>query len=1194
MALIFGDAVRVPIPIPRKATRLLCALTLVLLLTVSDSNCPASAHTFAAFAPPRAISLKPQSGSAEPPHTQTVTPLSAGEPPRRRELSGGDVHTYALSLQVNQYVRVLVEQLGINVALRLRDPQKRLLVEMDSPGGANGPEYISTVAAVSGEYILEVKSTEEWALTREYEITVEELREATPTDQKRVEAERTFADGQRLMDKNTKESRQAALAKFREVLPYWTESGDRHWQAITLYSVCAALRRLGDVEGAAKCFDEVLLIPLEDRDWRFKATTFNDRGLNLSGLGRHEEGLASLNEALGIFRQRQDRRGQASALNNIGLIYATTGRMYEAIKLYEEAVPLREAENDRAGAANVHNNIGGCYDFLGEPHRALEKYEQALQVWKELDARGRLTDRDKLGAGFNNVAVAYDKLSQWQRALESYEQALGVFEQTGNARVEASTLDNLGELYLVLGDHDRASECFEKALKIQQEKVKNPDAIANVLTHSGQLYISQGELSKALQSFHESLTLRQTKAGRASALTNLGSAQALQGNYQEALASYREALELRRETADQQGEALTLQRQAEALAAVGQREQARAGFNTALRLWKTLGDKRGEASSLLGLARVERDDNNLADAAVHGGEALNIIESLRTRVASQRLRTSYFATNQDYYETYIDVQMRIYELDRSRKDVVADAFQASEKARARSLIDMLGEAGVDIRAGASADLLKQEREIQQRIDTKARAKSEYIYSKEQTENLNKEIDALIEESDDVRTKIKLSSPNAAQLIQPQVRSLPEIQQRLIDDDTLLLEFHLGQENSYLWVVSNTSINGYILPKREVIDQAARRLYGLMIAPQPSANGDVVERRRQIEEARAQYSSQAAAFSQLLLGKAAVQLGKKRLLVVADGVLQYLPLGALPVPTAPSADGVDVAGTSATPGDRPYLIEEHEIISLPSASVLAVLRDMRRPDKRASINVAVLADPVFDRNDSRLQRPGKEVSRSNTLQDGSNGEHRQQDAAGVRSGKTLQPLPLTREEAAAIREVAGPQHTLVAQDLDASRATLASFKPGQYGIIHFATHGVVDDEHPELSGIALSALNKRGEPQDGMLRLQDIYNLRLSADMVVLSACSTGLGNTVKGEGLVGLTRGFMYAGSPRVVASLWRVDDFATVRLMQRFYQLMLKESKTPPAALRQAQIEMLREKRWSLPYFWAAFLIQGDWRGIN
>lgn len=167
----------------------------------------------------------------------------------------------------------------------------------------------------------------------------------------------------------------------------------------------------------------------------------------------------------------------------------------------------------------------------------------------------------------------------------------------------------------------------------------------------------------------------------------------------------------------------------------------------------------------------------------------------------------------------------------------------------------------------------------------------------------------------------------------------------------------------------------------------------------------------------------------------------------------------------------------------------------------------------------------------------------------------------------------------------------ALDFNANRVTATSSDLGQYRIVHFATHGLLNSEHPELSGIVLSLVDEQGRPQDGFLRLREIYNLNLPAELVVLSACRTGLGKEIKGEGLVGLTRGFMYAGAARVVASLWKVQDDATAELMKRFYLGMLKDGMRPAAALRSAQVEMWKQKRWRSPYYWAAFVLQGEWK---
>jgi CHAT domain-containing protein len=194
-------------------------------------------------------------------------------------------------------------------------------------------------------------------------------------------------------------------------------------------------------------------------------------------------------------------------------------------------------------------------------------------------------------------------------------------------------------------------------------------------------------------------------------------------------------------------------------------------------------------------------------------------------------------------------------------------------------------------------------------------------------------------------------------------------------------------------------------------------------------------------------------------------------------------------------------------------------------------------------------------------------------------------------KDLIRLRFSRLEADEITRLAPDNERLEALDFAASRATATSDDLRQYRIVHFATHGLINNLHPELSGIVLSLIDDQGRPQNGFLRLYDIYNLRLGADLVTLSACQTALGKKYEGEGLVGLTRGFMYAGAPRVVASLWRIDDRATAELMKRFYQGMLRERLRPAAALKAAQVSMWKDKRWQAPHYWAAFTFQGEWK---
>jgi CHAT domain-containing protein len=308
--------------------------------------------------------------------------------------------------------------------------------------------------------------------------------------------------------------------------------------------------------------------------------------------------------------------------------------------------------------------------------------------------------------------------------------------------------------------------------------------------------------------------------------------------------------------------------------------------------------------------------------------------------------------------------------------------------------------------------------------------------------------------------------------------------------------------------------------------------------------------------------------------------------VADGALQYVPFGALYSPR--------IEGAGATAGPGIPLIVDHEIVSLPSASVLAVQRQELTGRERAARLVAVLADPVLQSTDPRVKRaagdrrpPGAEPA---TGIDATGPVTDLERSATEIDTTNLERLRFAREEAETIVALVRPGQSLKALDFDASRATVTGGELERYQIVHFATHGILDSQHPALSGVVLSLVDPEGNPQDGFLRAHEIYNLKLRAELVVLSACRTALGKDVKGEGLIGLVRGFMYAGAARVVASLWDVRDEATAILMKRFYEGMLKNGLKPAAALRSAQVSLWKEKRWEAPYYWAGFVIQGEW----
>ncbi len=269
------------------------------------------------------------------------------------------------------------------------------------------------------------------------------------------------------------------------------------------------------------------------------------------------------------------------------------------------------------------------------------------------------------------------------------------------------------------------------------------------------------------------------------------------------------------------------------------------------------------------------------------------------------------------------------------------------------------------------------------------------------------------------------------------------------------------------------------------------------------------------------------------------------------------------------------------------IVDHEVVMAPSASVVGLLRQETANRKPANKMVAVLADPVFSNDDPRVAaaRLGRPVP---VEKDAAGDGLRSVTETGLDG---LRRLRFSRHEADEITRLAGNDLKLEAVDFAANRKLATSAELGQYRVVHFATHGIINNNHPELSGIVLSLVDEKGQPQNGFLRLYDLYNLKLSADLVVLSACQTALGKEIRGEGLVGLTRGFMYAGSPRVIASLWQIDDRASAEFMKRFYAAMIGQKLRPAAALRAAQVSMSQDPRWRQPHYWAAFTLQGEWK---
>ena len=833
------------------------------------------------------------------------------------------------------------------------------------------------------------------------------------------------------------------------------------------------------------------------------------------------------------------------------------------VKLIELRVAA-EPDRNRVTAQKLFAEAKALRNKQESYQQAIEKYESALKIAQSLD--------DKLMEAFtlHEVGMIYGDISLYQRAIDAHTKAAALYKELKLPLDEAAVLTNIGWVFGELGDTQQRLAMYDRAAAVYRTV---GDLNPVLLSNFGSTYAKLGQYQRALDIHLRVLEMRRaTKdvAGLGVTLRNIGACYERLGDKAKALDFYNQSLELTRQGTNHFNTATVLIRLGLLYQDLGQYEKALDYLNETLKLRRSLNDRRGVALTLFNLARVERDLGNLGEARQHVEEAIALVEWLRPKVASQQLRATFFASVQQYREFQVDLLMRLHQQDPSQH-LDRAAFNANETGRARSLLELLREATAGIRHGVDPALLDRQRALGQLISEKAESQSRLLnekHTEEQATAAAKEIASLTTEYEQIEAQIRETSPQYAALVQPVPLKLEETQQRVLDTDTLLLEYSLGEEKSYLWAVTPDSLKTYELPKRAIIEPVARRVYELLTARNQTIPNETLEQRgRRLELADAEYSKAAASLSQMLLEPAAAELKNKRLLVVSDGVLQFIPFAGLPDPTNSTA-----------------LIVNHEIVTAPSASVVALLRQETSNRKPAPKTLAVFADPVFSTNDPRVAL----ARLAHAAPDEKADAVRSASESGLGD---LRRLRFSRQEADEISRFANDELKLEAVDFKASRALVTSGELGQYRIVHFATHGLINNQHPELSGIVLSLVDERGSQQNGFLRLYDLYNLKLSADLVVLSACQTALGTEIRGEGLIGLTRGFMYAGAPRVIASLWQIDDRASAEFMKRFYAGLLGQKLRPAEALRAAQVSMQNDKRWHAPHYWAAFTLQGEWK---
>lgn len=838
----------------------------------------------------------------------------------------------------------------------------------------------------------------------------------------------------------------------------------------------------------------------------------------------------------------------------------------QAISAARESLALWGSINDRLGMARAYQTIG--YYELAQTNLAesTKNHEESLKLFRELNIVSEQAE-----AIINFGFIAYRE-GRWDDCLNFLTQAQGMIDEQAEPFKMGQIMSTIGETFLENGLPEAALKKIELA-KDYLHKAKKPKSVSTMLWDLGKVYAAQGKYEEALTNLHQARTdFQKFRELYLEALCSesLGRTYSAKGDRENALQYLQSAFSLYSQLGTTMETARTSALIGREYLQQGKLQPAREQLDSALKTFDKLGDHVNGSATLYALGKLELKKNNLQAAEDYLRRSIDTTENIRRVSTSKDLTAAFSAAVDDRYQSYVECLMRQHKAQPD-KGFNVRAFEASESSRGRALAEMLRATGGSLAPGVEPAINEREKFLRNSLRVKEDSKVELLasdYKQEQLVALDAEIATLEKEHNQLVETIQSSYPAFKQITHPQSLNLRQIQEQVIaDDNTLMLEFSLGENESYVWAVTRNNLASYTLPSEARIAEQADRLYKLL-KTQPGSNQTVEIVNAAVRE-----------LAQTILAPVASELNKQqRLIVVAHRALNFIPFQVL-----------------SNPKNNEPLIASYDVVNAPSASILAGLSEQGRRRGGGRV-LAAFGSPVFESNYSVKANNGDVAIASLQSIDSARWRQAVRDIdlnGDAYEPSGIQPLFFAGRELANLRDVAGEGQSMIAEDFDASRDNLLKTDLTQYSILHFATHGFLDPERPENSGLVLSTMTRDGKAQNGFVSLRDVYQLRAPVAVVVLSACQTGLGKDVRGEGLIGLTRGFMYAGASSVVASLWKVDDEATADLMKRFYKNMLEDGMTPATALREAQNSFRHHPIWSAPYYWAGFTLQGDYRQV-
>jgi CHAT domain-containing protein len=863
-----------------------------------------------------------------------------------------------------------------------------------------------------------------------------------------------------------------------------------------------------------------------------------------------EKAIGIYKEALEIYKNIGDERGEAEVLGGFGLIYSTADSE-KSMQFYKEALAAREKVDDKFLMGNSLNSIGAIYHNMDNYPQAIIYFDKAEELRTQIGDLAGITRTQSLKAGsYLAFGEMLNNLGKYPEALENLEKSLEINRNLKAKSGIGDVLNQMGFVYSNIGEYSTAIEKINEAAGLMKEE-NNIIGLAGVYNHLGIVFQMSGRVEKASEYFNNSLKIYEENKDQinvVAVLSNLGTLSFDTKDYIKADEYHYKALQISRELKDKELEVNCLLNLANDQTLLGKMDEAMVNYKSGLEIAKSLNSPDLIWRLVAGEAEYYEKSGEYDKAVQLNDTALKILEGIRSTLLNEDQKVSFMARERFAFEDVIDMLSSFHEKDKSKGyDILA--FQYAEQSKSRAFLDFLAESLANVREGANNELLKKQDEILVILTQEKQLLEQESKSGQADQQKISELKAKIKSSEEELNKnkneIRSTNPRYADLHYPQPVSLQEAQALCLDKNIVILEYSVGDSSSCLWVMTQSAHQLFRLPGRKSLQEQIESFRFALLNPDQTNNEF--------------FTNGGYSLYQTLLKPAEPFLTKKsKLVLIPDGILNYLPFEVL------LTDNKGI-GSGSLYSALPYLVKKYPVSYVQSASVLNSLLSVQselNPSDPANKNLVAFGDPVYE-NETDSSHP---------------------------SANKYQRLEYSGKEIENIASLFKKGNTDIYLRSDATEENVK--RDGElkkFNYVHFATHGFIDETKPDFSSLVLTQENNSEE--DGFLQATEIFNLKMNADLVVLSACKTGLGKLVRGEGMVGLTRAFMYAGTPTVLVSLWSVSDASTATLMGEFYRNLVKEKLGKTDALRKAQLIMLKDEKFAHPFYWAPFVLVGDWR---